>query len=141
MAEQTKPSKTISGLRLIDFTWLRDGGVELVEFVPGFNLLSERTQIDRTLILRLIRYAMGGSYSRIDKDIADVTKLVTIRFTANETVVSTSRGFKHPDGQLTVKLDGETRSLYPREVTSLLVELLEIPQVRYQRGDVKTTLS
>ena len=141
MAEHTETSKKISRLRLIDFTWQRDDGVEVVEFVPGFNLLSEKTQIDRTLILRLIRYAMGGSYSRIDKGIADVTKLVTVRFTANEKIVTTNRGFKHPDGQLTIQLDGETRSLYPREVTLLLVELLDIPLIRYQRGDVKTTLS
>ena len=141
MADKIKTSKIVSGLRLIDFTWQRDDGTEVVEFVPGFNLLSEKTQIDRTLILRLIRYAMGGSHSRIDKGIADVTKLVTVRLTANQKIVTTSRGFKHPDGQLRVQIDGEMRSLYPREVNALLVELLEIPQVRYQRGDVKTTLS
>src|SRR5438132_3416057 len=134
-------SATALGLRLVDFTWEHEDLIDLVEFVPGFNLLGDRTQIDRTLILRLIRYAMGGSHSRIDKSAAESTKQVKLRFIANGNAVVTRRTFTHPDGQFDITIEGTSRSLYPREAASFFLETLAIPQGHYQRGDSKTILS
>lgn len=141
MVENTSHTSTASGLRLVDFTWEHGDVIDQVQFVPGFNLLGDGSQTDRTLVLRLMRYAMGGSHSRIDKSVAESTKQVRLRFLANGKTIVTRRAFTHPDGQFDIDIEGTLRSLYPREAASLFLETLAIPRVHYQRGDSKTILS
>lgn len=83
-------------LRLINFVWDKENVVDSIEFSTGINLIGERNQVERTIILRLIRYAMGGSHKRIDEDIAKATKQVSLEFLANGRRVTTTRGFEHP---------------------------------------------
>jgi len=130
-----------SQLRLISFVWDRGNQRDAIEFVQGFNLLGDRTQAERTAILRLIRYAMGGSESRIENDIMRATKEVRLEFLANESHVSTVRSFEHPKGKFRVVVD-ESRylSLDPDEMGVFLLDLLGIPKIHYQRGEARLAL-
>lgn len=143
MAEQLPRSpRRKPRLRLLGFVWDKENQRDVIDFVPGFNLLGERNQIERTVILRLIRYAMGGSHSRIDESIMHATKEVRLEFLANEQRVTTIRGCEHPAGKFAVTVEGHSsRSLNPREMAEFMLDLLEIPKVRYQRGQRKSLLS
>lgn len=135
-------SQTKSQLRLLRFVWDRESQRDIVEFLPGFNLLGDRTQVERTIILRLIRYAMGGSHSRIDDSVMQATKEVSLEFLAEGQTISTSRGFEHPSGKFSVTVNGEpTRPMEPGEMSEFLLDLLGIPKVHYQRGQAKSSLS
>jgi predicted nucleic acid-binding Zn-ribbon protein len=140
--QELNSSRPKSYLRLIRFVWDRENQRDTIDFAPGFNLLGDRTQIERTIILRLIRYAMGGSHSRIDDTVMHATKEVSVEFLANERRVITVRRFKHPTGKFSVTVDSEpSHALSPREMGEFILDLLEIPKVRYQRGQQKPLLS
>ena len=134
-------------LRLISFAWEQIDRQESIDFVPGLNLLgernqSERKQVERTVILRLIRYAMGGSDSRIDDDVREITKSVKLEFLANGKHITTSRNFEHPSGKFPVSVEGRPDlHLSPNEMGGFLLEILEVPKVRYQAGESKTIIS
>lgn len=129
-------------LRLIKFTWNKEQQTDTIEFVPGLNLFSGRDQNERTIILRLIRYAMGGSHSRIDEEIMKITKDVRLEFVANGKLITTRRTFEHPTGKFPLQEEGRPeRSLNHNEMGEYLLEILEIPRVRYQTGDRRALLS
>lgn len=142
MSDLTPPSATLnSQLRLIKFVWDKGNQRDTIEFLPGFNLIGQRSQAERAIFLRLIRYAMGGSESRIDTEIMRATKGVLLEFLVNGKHVVTQRGFEHPDGRFQVDVDGQSHSRSPREMGEFLLDLLDIPKVRYERGDSKPLLS
>jgi hypothetical protein len=129
-------------LQLTSFEWDRGTDVVKIVFQSGFNLLQHGDQNERTIILRLIRYGMGGSESRIDNNIARLTKEVRLEFLANGLKVRTTRGFEHPGGQFAVLVEGRPPlMLSPNDMGGFLLDILEIPIVRYQRGDNRIVLS
>jgi hypothetical protein len=140
--EESLDSTLNSHLQVIRFIWEREDEQDRIEFGPGFNLISDRTQIERTIFLRLIRYGMGGSYKRIDANTMRMSKKVRVEFIANGRRVISTRGFEHPDGMFSVAVEGHPKphSLSPREMGEFLLDLLNIPKVHYQRGDKKLLL-
>lgn len=128
-------------LRLIRFIWDKRDSLEVLDFAPGFNLISDYSQTERTIILRLIRYAMGGSHNRIGDEIRQETKEVKLQFLAKGKLITTTRGFQHPDGKFSVVEDDSQKSLSPKEMGEFLLDLLDIPKVYYQRGQSKVLLS
>jgi hypothetical protein len=142
LPEQPSNIRLESRLRLIRFAWDKGHQTDEIDFAPGLNLLSERDQTERTIILRLIRYAMGGSGSRIDDNIMRITREVQLEFLANGKVITTRRGFEHPTGKFQImQEDRRERALSPNEMGEFLLEALEIPRVRYQYGERRTLLS
>ena len=131
-----------SQIRLEAFTWDRGTTVDRIYFTPGLNIIGERTQTERTILLRLIRYAMGGSHSRIDSDIMTATSEVQLELTANEQRVMITRGFEHPTGNFPVRVaDHPERLINPREMGEFFLDLLDIPKVYYQRNLSRILLS
>ena len=135
-------------VRLMHFAWNQNDLQESLSFVPGLNLLGERDQseskqIQRTIVLRLIRYAMGGSDSRIDDEVRGLTKDVELQFLANGRLIKTSRTFEHPTGKFPVQVEGHpaVHHLNPHEMGIFLLEVLHIPKVRYQAGESKQLIS
>ncbi len=103
--------------------------------------LANRTQTERTILLRLIRYAMGGSYSRIDDDIMAATKEVRLEPTANEHRVKINRGFEHPNGNFPVHVDDRPVRLINPSRHGRVTDLLNLPKVYYQRNLSRILLS
>jgi hypothetical protein len=129
-------------LQIKRFVWLFEERERTIEFTPGFNLLNEGTQGDRTRILRLIRYAMGGSHSRIDSHTMENSGFVQLQLIVDGSELTTSRGFEHPDGQLQLRFeDGTERMLSPQEMGEFLLDWLGIPKVHYLRGDQRVLVS
>lgn len=136
LSEQSDTTQLNPKLRLTKFTWIKERQTDTIEFVPGLNLLSQGDQTERTIILRLIRYAMGGSSSRIDDEIMKITKEVRLEFLANGKLMTTRRGFEHPTGKFPLIQEGHQEiHISPYEMGEFLLEALEIPRVRYQAGD------
>jgi hypothetical protein len=142
LAETSSMTRLHPRLRLLKFTWNKEKVTDHIEFVPGLNLFNDRDQNERTIILRLIRYAMGGSNSRIDEEITKITKDVRLEFLANGKLIKTRRTFEHPTGKFPVQESGGVeRLISPNEMGDYLLQILEIPRVRYQTGDRRALLS
>jgi septal ring factor EnvC (AmiA/AmiB activator) len=89
-----------------------------------------------------MRYAMGATHSRIDNSVMQATREVRLTFEANGKLVSTTRGFQHPNGKFPVVVEDQpTRLLDPDEMGEFLLYLLDIPRVRYQSGERARLLS
>ncbi len=142
LSEQSPTLSARPKLQIKKFTWNKGQQSDIIEFVPGLNLLSQREQTERTIILRLIRYAMGGSHSRIDAEIMRITKEVRLEFLANGEYITTRRGFEYPNGKFSVIQEGQQElNISPNEMSEFLLETLKIPKVRYQHGERRTLLS
>ena len=87
-------------LHLLEFRW--DHGQQLViPFSPGLVILHGKTQTHRTMVLRLIRYAMGGSAGRIDENVMRASEEVELKFTANGELIRVVRSCQRPTGRTT----------------------------------------
>lgn len=128
-------------IRLTRFVWDRGVQRDILTFAPGFNLIGDRTQPERTDIARLIRYGMGGSHSRIEDGVMQATVAVELEFTVNQTIVRTRRSFEHPDGRFQFAVGDRVENLSPRDAAERLMELGNVPKVHYQRGEAKVLLS
>src|SRR4051812_13020559 len=114
-------------LQLIRFTREGANRIDTIDFDPGFNLVAGTNQAGRTRLLRSIRYAMGGSHSRIDQQFMERTKEVSLEFLANGQRVITKRGFQSLDGKFPVLVEGHPPlSMSPNEMGKFLLELLGI---------------
>ena len=123
-------------VRLVSFTWNREGRADEIEFTPGFNLIAGESQAERTTILRLIRYAMGGSHDRINTEIMQETKSVALEFLANGKRITTTRDFRHAEGRFAVSIEDEdTTAVNPREMAEFMLERLGIPKVHWESGE------
>jgi len=120
-------------LRLLEFRW--DHGRQLViPFSPGLVILHGKTQTERTIILRLIRYAMGGSAGRIDEKIMRASEGVELKFTANGELVRVVRSCQRPTGKFEV-FDSEQRHKFtPSEMSGYLMDKLGLPRVYMPRS-------
>ncbi|MDD5368957.1 MAG: hypothetical protein PHQ40_07730 [Anaerolineaceae bacterium] len=129
-------------IRLLSFRWDHEEKVEQIDFSPGFNIIGDRTQTERTVLLRLIRYAMGGSHSRIDNEIMNSTKRLQLELMANGQHIVMSRGFEHSSGTFPVLIEGQPeRNLNPRDLGEFFLEILGLPKVYYDRNQSRTLLS
>jgi hypothetical protein len=99
------------------------------EFNPGLNILHGKSQADRTILLRLIRYALGGSFERIDTKILEASIKVTLEITTNDGNIVLTRSCQHPYGNMEVEDKDGMRSLTLKEVSPFLLEKLGLPQV------------
>jgi hypothetical protein len=116
-------------LSLSKFFWKKnDSETELI-FSSGLNILHGNTQADRTILLRLIKYALGGSYERIDSKILEASVKVTLTVVANGKEIILSRSCQHPTAKMEVEDSTGKRSLSLSEVSPYLLRRLDLPQV------------
>lgn len=120
-------------LRLLEFRW--DHGRQLViPFSPGLVILHGKTQTHRTMVLRLIRYAMGASAGRIDENVMRASEEVELKFTANGELVRVVRSCQRPTGKFKV-FDSEQRHEFtPAEMSEYLIDKLGLPKVYMSRS-------
>lgn len=128
-------------LRLLRFAWVTREKRYMYHFDPGFNLISDLSQIERTTVLRLIRYAMGGSFSRISDEVMSGSEFVALEMTIGDEVVTTRRGFASPSGRFSRRIGDQEVLVTPDEMSEFMLERIGIPRVRYQRGATKAVLS
>lgn len=111
------------------FTWEKLGTETNIEFSSGLNILHGKTQADRTIFLRLMKYALGGSYGRIDSKILEASIRVTLEIVANGENIVLTRSCQHPTGKMDVEDKNGKRSLSLQEISPYLLEKLGLPQV------------
>ncbi|MBC6934171.1 hypothetical protein FBQ80_17900, partial [Candidatus Brocadia sp. AMX2] len=111
------------------FVWEKLNTKEEFEFNSGLNILHGKTQADRTILLRLIRYALGGSFERIDSKILDASIKVTLKISANGEIVTFTRSCQQPNAKLEIEDKDGRRSLSIQEISPYLLEKLGLPQV------------
>jgi len=108
-------------LRLLEFRW--DHGRQLViPFSPGLIIIHGKTQTERTIVLRLIRYAMGGSANRIDEKVMRTSEKVELKFTANGELIRVVRSCQHPSGKFEVFDSEQRHKLTPSEMSEYLID-------------------
>lgn len=120
-------------LRLVEFRW--DYGQQLIiPFSPGLTILHGKTQTDRTIILRLIRYAMGGGAGRIDENVMRASEQVELSFQANQETIRVIRSCQSPTGKFEV-IDSELRHEFTASDMSIyLLDKLGLPTVYMPRS-------
>lgn len=115
----------------------QNGSTQEIVFNRGLTLLHGSTQTHRTILLRLIRFAMGGNANRIDRNALAALESVSLEILTNHSPIRIVRSCKHPTGQLTVyDLEGSLQ-LYPNDLSGFLLDKLQLPQVymtRTQKG-------
>lgn len=111
------------------FVWEKLNTKEEFEFNSGLNILHGKTQADRTILLRLIRYALGGSFERIDSKILDASIKVTLKISANGEIVTFTRSCQQPNAKVEIEDKDGRRSLSIQETSPYLLEKLGLPQV------------
>ncbi len=111
------------------FSWEKIDTEINLEFDPGMNIVHGKTQADRTIFLRLIKYALGGSYERIDSKILDASIKVTLEIVANGENIVLTRSCQHPTGKMDVEDKNGKRALSIQEMSPYLLEKLGLPQV------------
>jgi len=116
-------------LSLVHFTWERIDSESHFEFNPGLNILHGKTQADRTILLRLIKYALGGNYERIDAKILEASIKVTLEIVANGENITLIRSCQHTSGKMEIEDKDGKHSLTLKEVSPFLLEKLGLPQV------------
>ena len=116
-------------LLLNRFTWKKTDTETHIEFSSGLNILHGKTQADRTIFLRLMKYALGGSYGRIDSKILDASIKVTLEIVANGENIVLTRSCQHPTGKMDVEDKNGKRSLSLQEISPYLLEKLGLPQI------------
>ncbi|MCL4839766.1 MAG: AAA family ATPase, partial [Thermoanaerobaculia bacterium] len=109
------------------FVWEKLNTKEEFEFNSGLNILHGKTQADRTILLRLIRYALGGSFERIDSKILDASIKVTLKISANGEIVTFTRSCQQPNAKLEIEDKDGRRSLSIQEISPYLLEKLGLP--------------
>jgi len=120
-------------LRLLEFRW--DHGQQLViPFSPGLMILHGTTQTERTIVLRLIRYAMGGSAGRIDEKVMRASEEVQLRFMANDELIRVVRSCQRPTGKFEVFDSQQRHEFTPTEMSAYLIDKLGLPKVYMPRS-------
>jgi len=116
-------------LLLNRFSWGKIDAEINLEFDSGLNILHGKTQADRTILLRLMKYALGGSFERIDSKILDASIKVTLKIIANGENITLTRSCQQPNAKLEIEDKDGKRSLSIQEISSYLLEKLGLPQV------------
>ncbi|MCL4261449.1 MAG: hypothetical protein KJZ52_12570, partial [Anaerolineales bacterium] len=116
-------------LFLEKFVWEKLNAKEELELNSGLNILHGKTQADRTILLRLVRYALGGSFERIDTKILESSVRVILKISANGEGLTFTRSCQQPNARLEIEDKDGKRSLSIQEISPYLLEKLGLPQV------------
>lgn len=111
------------------FVWEKLDSEINVEFNSGLNILHGKTQADRTIFLRLIKYAFGGNHERIDAKILTASVKVVLEIEANGENITLTRSCQHTSGKMEVEDKDGKKSLSLKEMSPYLLEKLGLPQV------------
>ncbi|HML39403.1 MAG TPA: AAA family ATPase [Bellilinea sp.] len=116
-------------LILNKFTWERETSNLTIPFSSGLNIIHGKTQAERTILLRLIRYALGGKADRIDDAILNTSENVILEFQANQEDITVVRSCKHPSGQFNL-FDSEGKHTFTSsDMSAYLINTLEFPKI------------
>jgi hypothetical protein len=131
-------------LRIEKFDWEYTKELS-VDFSPGFNIIGgTRNQAMRTVVLRLIRYSMGGSSSRLDKELLSSSKNVNLEVLAGEEKVRMMRSCEHPTALINVTDESNSYKFESRDLAGeYLMKRLRLPQLIKERkeGNVRLTFN
>ncbi|MEM7118217.1 MAG: hypothetical protein AAF614_37665 [Chloroflexota bacterium] len=128
-------------LQILEFERI-EGEEIYLEFKSGLTILHGKSATDRTLLLRLIRYAMGRNASRIDPDFLAASKQVTLKLLANGQKLIFSRSCRQPTAQITIYDDDREYRGRPRSVASkVLIDKLALPTIELERSTSPDPLS
>lgn len=116
-------------LILREFIWEHLPTRTVIPFSNGINILHGKTQAERTVILRLVRYALGGSAERIDENILQASDNVILRFTANNEPIQVIRSCQHPSAQFELQDNEGKHFVNPSEMSRLLIDKLHLPKI------------
>jgi hypothetical protein len=134
MKEQ--PDHVYPHLRLLKFRW--EAEQEPISFPSGLCILHGKKQAERTVILRLIRYALGGNANRIDEEDMRKSENVKVRFEANHTLIDITRSCRDMNERVVVN-EIDRRSLTTSDTISVdrlsryLIDKLNLPVVHMSR--------
>lgn len=112
-----------------EFVWEHHPSRLVIPFAAGLNILHGRTQAERTILLRLVRYALGGREERIDEKIMKASENVELRFLTNEEPVRVVRSCQHPSARLEVYDNLGQHSLSRSEMSDYLIDKLAFPKI------------
>jgi hypothetical protein len=132
------PDPTYPKLRLLKFRWeqVQDS---VIEFSNGLCILHGKTQAERTVVLRLVRYALGGNANRIDDEDMKKSTSVKLRFEANGELVDITRSCQDTNERVTVQEIGGGDGPSPPDRISVdrlsryLIDKLGMPVVNMSR--------
>jgi hypothetical protein len=124
-------------LRLIKFRWeqVQDS---VIDFPNGLCILHGKTQAERTVVLRLVRYALGGNANRIDDEDMKKSTSVKLRVGANDERIDITRSCQ--DINERVAIQGLSRtdplssdSISVDRMSQYLIDKLGMPVVYMSR--------
>jgi vacuolar-type H+-ATPase subunit H len=115
-------------LTLQEFRWTRGSQLKL-SFTPGLNIIHGKTPFDRTIVLRLIRFALGGNAERINESLLRASESVELAFSANGNSIRSMRNCQVPTGKMQVFAPDQRRELTPREMTEFMLDELALPKI------------
>jgi hypothetical protein len=126
-------------LRLLRFTW-KHGQQTVLQVGSGLTILHGKTQAERTVLLRLIKYALGGNAERIDEDTMRASDEVELEFLANGQQARSVRDCQHTTARFTVFDEGGKHDFTVRDMSVYLLDQLALPVVFMSRTRQGKTL-
>lgn len=124
-------------LRLLKFRWeqVQDS---VIDFPNGLCILHGKSQAERTVVLRLVRYALGGNANRIDDEDMKKSIGVKLRFEANDERIDITRSCQDINERVSVQELGKTGllssdSISVDRLSKYLIDKLGLPVVYMSR--------
>lgn len=131
----------LNRIRIRKFTWEYNDEIS-IDFSPGLNILGGKNQTTRTTVLRLIRYAMGGSPSRLEKEILDRSGNVILEAFAGYELIRLARSCQHTAARIEIfDKEGSKKLDYRDLAGNYLMKKLRLPQLIKERKELNVRLS